>query len=266
MVACSGWAGIGPVSGTVAEFTNTETLLVVVPSEWTSLTTAELWNPVGHPTVVDQVGDVDVGLAVLPPGVRTSVPGDVPMAALAAPAVSTAVPEMAAPARASMAAVRASRPARSDFSFGQFILYLSLRVHLPLPVRGGRAGSRPAAGRPEEGRCPRVCPDIPGPGRRQARLNAPSDRVGGRVEGAQGAGGRAARVGRGRPEQREAEALDRENVLAEVRVGAGYQLGQVRVEPGHPGRHLVEQHDVEDLAGDREAGVDGGAGARAVAR
>src|SRR5215469_2011183 len=78
MVACSGWAGIGTFSGTVAEFTNTETELVVVPSEWTSLTTAELWNPDGHPTVVDQVGDVVVGLAVLPPGVRTSVPGDVP--------------------------------------------------------------------------------------------------------------------------------------------------------------------------------------------
>src|SRR5579863_3753862 len=74
----------GAESETLTPASTTGAMVVnVVPSAWTSLKTAEPWNPAGQPTLVDQAGLLLVGPLA---GFSRTAPGSAPRAAGAAPA------------------------------------------------------------------------------------------------------------------------------------------------------------------------------------
>ncbi len=103
-------------------FTTGEMVVNVVPLAWTSSKTADPWYPVGHPSVVDQVGVLLVEPEV---ALRWTAPGSVPKEPPAGPP-----PRSRAPTRPPTSP-RASAGGRSpsilgDFSFRNFIGYLPL--------------------------------------------------------------------------------------------------------------------------------------------
>jgi hypothetical protein len=89
MLACS-----VPLNGAAVLFAIGAMKLVEVPSAWTSLKVAESWNPLGHPTLVDQVGVLLVGALA---GFSLTAPGWVPMAVGTAWAAWVAYPPSSAP-------------------------------------------------------------------------------------------------------------------------------------------------------------------------
>jgi hypothetical protein len=66
-----------PVRASELLSTTGEIVVNVAPSEWTSSKTADPWNPLGHPSVVDQVG---VLLVEPVAALSFTAPGSVPRA------------------------------------------------------------------------------------------------------------------------------------------------------------------------------------------
>src|ERR1700677_1927850 len=94
-------------------------------------------------------------------------------------------------------------------------------------------------------------PGHTGSGQTPGTARGPSDRVGGRVEGAQRGTIRAAQVGRARVERREDVARDGQAIRAQRGALPQQQRGQRLVVGGAAGDHAV-LHDVVNLAVDRE--------------
>jgi hypothetical protein len=78
-----------PLNAAVGAFTTFETRLAKLPLVLNTDTTADFWKPVGHPSVVDQVG-VDEAAPLA--GLRLRLPGSKLLAARANPAVSSPAP------------------------------------------------------------------------------------------------------------------------------------------------------------------------------
>src|SRR5215472_11843426 len=106
-----------PLNGAVGLATVGESTLPMLPSVLSTYRTADVWKPVGHAVLVDQVG---VRLEDPLAGLRVRLPGWAPTPAWADAAVSSAAPAVA-PATPSMSTVRRSRPVLGHFIVGPFM-------------------------------------------------------------------------------------------------------------------------------------------------
>jgi hypothetical protein len=78
-----------PLNAVVTLATVAEALVPMLPSVLSAYRTADPWKLVGHPSVVDQVGD---NVARPLDGLKRRLPGSEPVTASAAPAVSSPTP------------------------------------------------------------------------------------------------------------------------------------------------------------------------------